>query len=85
LDSLGKEMKMLRQKMELTNFYHSWIEEFENLKMEYVLIKAELLIYQKRSKRSQAEQWNSPRNKLVRLSERCLSPIKKMGGCMSCT
>jgi hypothetical protein len=33
------------------------MEEFENLKMEHAFMKAELLIYQKRSKRSQVEQW----------------------------
>ncbi len=33
------------------------MEEFNNFKMEYAFMKAKLLIYQKRSKRSQVEQW----------------------------
>jgi hypothetical protein len=33
------------------------MEEFDNLKMEHAFMKVELLIYQKRNKRSQAKQW----------------------------
>jgi len=33
------------------------MEEFDNLKMEHAFMKVALLIYQKRSKRSQAKQW----------------------------
>jgi hypothetical protein len=33
------------------------MEKFDNLKMEYVFTKVELLIYQKRSNRNQVEQW----------------------------
>jgi hypothetical protein len=33
------------------------MEEFDNLKMEYAIMKAKLWIYQQRSKRSQVEQW----------------------------
>jgi hypothetical protein len=54
---LAKEMKALRQRVNLINFYHYQMEEFNNLKMEHAFMKVELLIYQKRRKRSQAEQW----------------------------
>jgi L-2-hydroxyglutarate oxidase LhgO len=57
LDSLAKEMRALRLKAKLTYLYHHWMEEFDNLKMEYDFMKIELLIYQKRSKKSQAKQW----------------------------
>ncbi len=57
LDALEKEMKTLRQRVEFANLYHNRMEEFHNLKMEYVFMNVELLIYQKRSKKSQAEQW----------------------------
>jgi hypothetical protein len=33
------------------------MEEFDNLKMEHAFMKAELLIYKNRSKRSQVKQW----------------------------
>jgi hypothetical protein len=52
LDALVEEMKALRQKVELANLYHYQMEEFDNLKMEHAFMKAKLLIYQKRSKRS---------------------------------
>jgi hypothetical protein len=51
LDSLYKEMKALRQRVRLANLYHHQMEEFDNLKMEYAFMKAELLIYKKESKR----------------------------------
>jgi hypothetical protein len=35
------------------------MEEFDNLKMEYAFMNGKFLIYQKKSKRSQAEQWES--------------------------
>jgi hypothetical protein len=57
LDILVEEMKALRQKVKLANLYRYRVEEFNNLKMEHAFMKAELLIYQKRNKRSQAEQW----------------------------
>jgi hypothetical protein len=34
-----KEMKVLRQMVELTNLYHNWMEEFNNLKMEHAFMK----------------------------------------------
>jgi hypothetical protein len=34
------------------------MEEFDNLKMEHAFMKVELLIYQKRRKRNQVEQWD---------------------------
>jgi len=55
LDALVKEMKALKQRAKLAYFYHYWMEEFDNVKMEDAFIKAELLIYQKRSKGSLAE------------------------------
>jgi hypothetical protein len=50
-------MQILRQKAELANPYQHWMEEFNNFKMEYGFIKAELLIYQQRRKKSRAKQW----------------------------
>lgn len=55
LDSLEKEMKALRQRAELVDLYHHQIEEFDNLKMEYVFMKAKLMIYQNMNKRSRYE------------------------------
>ncbi len=55
LDALAKEMRALKQRVELADLYHYQMEEFDNLKMEHAFMKAELLIYQKRSKRSQVE------------------------------
>jgi hypothetical protein len=52
LDSLTKEMKVLKHRVEHINLYHHWMEEFDNLKMEHGFMKAKLLIYYKRSKRS---------------------------------
>jgi DNA repair ATPase RecN len=57
LDTLAEELKVLRQRAKLANLYHCWMEEFDNLKMEHALMKVEFLIYQKRNKRSQVEQW----------------------------
>jgi hypothetical protein len=42
LKALEKEMKTLRQRAELANFYHNRMEEFDNLSMEHAFI----LIYQ---------------------------------------
>jgi hypothetical protein len=50
-------MRALRQRARLANLYHYQMEEFNNFKMEYAFMKVKLLIYQKRSKRSQVEQW----------------------------
>jgi hypothetical protein len=55
LDSLEKEMRALRQRAEFVDLYHHWIEEFDNLKMEYVFMKAKLMIYQNMNKRSRYE------------------------------
>jgi hypothetical protein len=52
-----KEMRALRQSVELIDLYHHRMEEFNNLKMEYAFMKVEFLIYRKRSKKSQVEQW----------------------------
>jgi hypothetical protein len=38
--------------------------EFDNSKVEHAFMKAKLLIYQKRSKRSQAEQWELYKEKI---------------------
>jgi hypothetical protein len=45
MEALEREMKTLRQRVELVDLYHNWMEEFDNLKMEYVFMKAKLLIY----------------------------------------
>jgi hypothetical protein len=43
------------------------MEEFDNLKMEHALMKAELLICQKRSKRSQVEQWELYKKQIIKI------------------
>jgi hypothetical protein len=48
-------MRALRQRAELVDLYHHRIEEFDNLKMEYVFMKARLMIYQNMNKRNRAE------------------------------
>jgi hypothetical protein len=40
------------------------MEEFDNLKMEHAFMKVELLIYKKRSKRSQVEEWELYKEKI---------------------
>ncbi len=57
LGALVEEMRMLRQKVKLANLYHYQMEELDKLKMEFAFMTAKILIYQKRSKRSQAKQW----------------------------
>ncbi len=52
-------MRALMQRVELEDLYHHQTEEFDNLKMEYAFMNGKFLIYQKKSKRSQAEQWES--------------------------
>jgi hypothetical protein len=46
LKALEKEMRTLKQRGKLIDLYHNWMEEFNNLGMEYVFMKAKLLIYQ---------------------------------------
>jgi hypothetical protein len=48
-------MRVLKQRAKLVDLYHYQMEEFNNLKIKHAFMKAELLIYQKRSKRSQAK------------------------------
>ncbi len=45
MEALEREMKTLRQKVELANLYHHLMEEFNNLKMEYAFMKVKFLIY----------------------------------------
>ncbi len=45
LDMLEKEMRVLRERMKLIDYYHYRIEEFDILKMEHAFMKVELLIY----------------------------------------
>jgi hypothetical protein len=45
LDALAKEMKALRQSVELANLYHYHMEEFDNLKMEHAFMETKFLIY----------------------------------------
>jgi hypothetical protein len=40
LGTLETEMRMLWQKAEFVDIYHNWIEDFDNLKMEYAFMKA---------------------------------------------
>jgi hypothetical protein len=49
-------MRALRQKMKFAYLYHHWMEEFDNLKMEHIIMKVKLLIY-KKSKLNQENQW----------------------------
>jgi hypothetical protein len=60
------------------------MEEFDNLKMEHAFTKAKLMIYQKRNKKSQTNNGSYIRNKLVKLFERHLNPIRKTRSCTSC-
>jgi hypothetical protein len=46
---------MLGKRAKLVDLYHDWMEEFNNLKMQYAFMKIELLIYQQRNKRCQVE------------------------------
>jgi hypothetical protein len=55
LAGLEKETKMLGKRAKLVDLYHDWMEEFNNLKMQYAFMKIELLIYQQRNKRCQVE------------------------------
>lgn len=57
LEVSKKEMKTLKYRAKLIDLYHNRMEELNNLKMEYAIMKAKLWIYQQRSKRSQVEQW----------------------------
>jgi hypothetical protein len=45
MEALEREMRTPRQKVELVDLYHYWMEEFHNLKMEYAFRKVKLLIY----------------------------------------
>jgi hypothetical protein len=46
LDMIAKEMRALRERVKLANFYHYRMEKFNNLKMEHAFMKTKLLIYQ---------------------------------------
>ncbi len=50
-----KKMRALKQRAKLVYLYHYWVEKFNNLKMEHAFMKVELLINQKRNKRSQSK------------------------------
>ncbi len=63
-EELAKEMSVFKQKVELIDLHHYWMEEFDNLKMEHAFMKVELLIYKKRSKRSQVEEWELYKEKI---------------------
>jgi hypothetical protein len=63
-EELAKEMKVFKQKVELIDLHHYRMEEFDNLKMEHAFMKAELLIYKKRSKRIQVEKWELYKEKI---------------------
>jgi hypothetical protein len=61
------------------------MEEFNNLKMEYAFMKADLLIYQEKSKRSQAKQWEFYREQVDEIFGRRLNLTEKIRRCISCT
>ncbi len=54
--------------------------EFENLKMEYAFMKVGLLIYQKRSKRSQAKQWELYKEQIGEIIQKVFESYRKDGG-----
>ncbi len=62
LDFLKKEMRPLKQRAELIDLYHHRMEEFNNLKMEYVFMKAKSMIYQNMNKRSKLSSGSSIRS-----------------------
>ncbi len=76
-------MKMLKQKVEFTNFYHNRMEELDNLKMEYAFMKTKLLNYE--NKETKPNSGNFTSNKLVKSFGRCLNPTKKMRSCTNYT
>jgi len=39
LEAIEKEMRSLRHKAEVANFYHHQVEEFDTFKMEHVFMK----------------------------------------------
>jgi hypothetical protein len=45
LKTIEKEMRSLGCKIEVVDFYHHQMEEFDILKMEHAFIDAKLLIY----------------------------------------
>jgi hypothetical protein len=59
------------------------MEEFNNLKMEYAFVKADLLIYQKKSKRSQAKQWEFYKEQVGEIFGRRLNLTEKTRKCIS--
>lgn len=54
--------------------------EFENLKMEYAFMKVRLWIYQKRSKRSQAKQWELYKQQIGEIIQKVFESYQKDGG-----
>jgi hypothetical protein len=56
------------------------MEEFRNLKLEYAFMKAKLLIYQKRSKKSQAEQWELYKEQVGEIIREVFESYRKDGG-----
>lgn len=53
LEAIENEMRSLRHKTKMGNIYHHQMEDI--LKMEHAFMKAELLIYQQKSKKPQAK------------------------------
>ncbi len=60
------------------------MEEFDNLKMEHAFMKVALLIYQKRSKRSQAKQWELYKEQVGEIIWEALKPTGKIKSCTNC-
>jgi hypothetical protein len=59
------------------------MEEFNILKMEYAFMKVNLLIYQKKSKRTQAKQWELYKGQIGENSKRHLNLTRKTRGCIN--
>ncbi len=77
LDTLAEEMRAWRQRAERADLYHYQMEEFNNLKMEHAFMEAKLLIYQKRSKRNQVEQWELYKEQINEIIQEAFESYEK--------
>jgi hypothetical protein len=78
MEALERETRTLKQKVELANLYHHWMEEFNNLKMEYVFMKVKLLITSRGIKGAKPNNGHCTRNRLRRLSNKHLKLTRRM-------
>jgi hypothetical protein len=58
------------------------MEEFNNLKMEYAFMKANILIYLKKSKRIQTKQWQLYKGQIGEIFGRHLNLTRKTRSCI---